>query len=468
MKPDVSVIVPTYNSLPELTRSVGSVMGQTIDPDRMELIAVDDCSTDGTYEELQRFAREWSGMHVFQMAENSGSGGAPRNLALDNASGRYVFMLDSDDSLAPDALERMVEYADENGTEIVLPQLEGVGDRGVPQSMFRRSQPRTDVWSSRVNWSLAPMKLFSTELLERARIRFPEDMKYASDQPFVTEAYLAATGISVLADKPYYYVYNRDDRSNLTLLATPERRLIALARMLELLTERVDAGTRRDFLLQRHFMVDTMQIVDKAQPLDTRPRDEILTSLADLTRPHFNDSIADTLSPLHRVCIDLLHRCMYDELYEVFAEKNSAKPEVIVDAGRAYELWPFFRDADMDIPDSRYDVTQRIQAHAQLSAMAWDDSTLRLSGHAWIDRLESSPPSTSLVLRKRDIGTEYVIDTEPISPPARELERGRGALDRGTAGFTAEVDVAAAGDGGPLSDGLWDIFVRVEHEGLDP
>ena len=466
MRPDVSVIMPTYNSLSELTRSVGSVMRQTIGRDRMELITVDDCSTDGTYEELRRLAGEWSGMLVLRTAENSGSGGAPRNLALERVCGRYVFMLDSDDYLAPDALERMVDYADENDTEIVLPRLEGVGDRRVPQSMFRRSQPRTDVWSSRVNWSLAPMKLLSTELLERARIRFPEDMKYASDQPFVTEAYLAATGISVLADKPYYYVYNRDDRSNSTLQADPDRRLIALNRMLGLLSERVDPGPRRNFLLQRQFMIETMQIVNTARRLDRGPRNEVLTSLADLTRPHFNDSIGNALPPFHRVFIDLLYRGMFDELYEVFAEKDGAEPEVIVEAGRAFELWPFFRDADTDIPDSRYDITQRIRARAHLSTMAWEGSTLLLSGHAHIDRLGSSAPGTALVLRKRDIGTECLIDTESISPPALSPGPGRVALDRGAAGFTAEVDVASAGDGGPLSDGLWDISIRLKHEGL--
>ncbi len=55
--PDVTVVVPVHNTMPYLTRCLTSLVEQTIGPDRMEIIAVDDGSTDGSAQELDRFAR---------------------------------------------------------------------------------------------------------------------------------------------------------------------------------------------------------------------------------------------------------------------------------------------------------------------------------------------------------------------------------------------------------------------------
>nr|WP_037887320.1 glycosyltransferase family 2 protein [Streptomyces viridochromogenes] len=115
--PDVSVIIGAYNAMPYLTRCVTSVMEQTIGYDRIELIAVDDGSTDGTGAELDRLAQEFPGVMRVVHQANSGGPSAPRNAGLELARGRYVFFLDADDHLGPQALERMVAMADANGSE---------------------------------------------------------------------------------------------------------------------------------------------------------------------------------------------------------------------------------------------------------------------------------------------------------------------------------------------------------------
>lgn len=58
--------------------------------------------------------------------ENSGGPSSPRNVGLGKATGRYVFFLDADDRLGPEALERMVAMADRNGTDVVLGKVEGI------------------------------------------------------------------------------------------------------------------------------------------------------------------------------------------------------------------------------------------------------------------------------------------------------------------------------------------------------
>ncbi len=102
-KPLITVIVPVYNILEYLPRCVHSITAQTYT--RLEIILVDDGSTDGTGELCDKLAVEDARIRVFHK-ENGGSSSA-RNLALSKAQGEYVGFVDSDDYIEPDMYERL-------------------------------------------------------------------------------------------------------------------------------------------------------------------------------------------------------------------------------------------------------------------------------------------------------------------------------------------------------------------------
>ncbi len=102
-KPLITVIVPVYNILEYLPRCVHSVTAQTYT--RLEIILVDDGSTDGTGELCDELAKEDARIRVFHK-ENGGSSSA-RNLALSKAQGEYVGFVDSDDYIEPDMYEKL-------------------------------------------------------------------------------------------------------------------------------------------------------------------------------------------------------------------------------------------------------------------------------------------------------------------------------------------------------------------------
>src|SRR5690625_1155559 len=134
---DVSVIIPAFNCAPYLWDTFGSLFAQDIAHDKFEIIAVDAGSTDASLAILESFSQRRRNMRVLSM-EHTGSAAAPRNAGLDAASGRYVFFLDADDMLEPDALRKMVLVADETGSGVVLCKIEGSGGRvsGVPTRLF--------------------------------------------------------------------------------------------------------------------------------------------------------------------------------------------------------------------------------------------------------------------------------------------------------------------------------------------
>ena len=99
----ISVIIPTYNRKHTLSRSIGSVISQTIKP--LEIIIVDDGSTDGTGDWVS--AKYPSVKYIYQ--KNSGVSSA-RNNAIQNTKGGWIAFLDSDDEWLPNKLEQQINY----------------------------------------------------------------------------------------------------------------------------------------------------------------------------------------------------------------------------------------------------------------------------------------------------------------------------------------------------------------------
>ncbi|MFH9671755.1 glycosyltransferase [Streptomyces sp. NPDC017405] len=469
----VSVIIAAYNAMPYLTRCITSVADQSIGRDQLEVIVVNDGSTDGTAAELDRLQGLYPELLRVFHQENSGGPSAPRNAGLDHATGTFVFFLDADDHLGPEALERMVRMAEENGTDVVLGKMVGVGGRGAPTSMFQRNQPRTDVFSSRVYWTLNPMKLFRRDLLERHRLRFPTDLAIGEDQLFVGAAYLHASGISVVADYDCLFWVQRDDDGNITRrLKGSQRRLRFLPRMVDLILENVPPGPGRDHLAHRHLTVEVQQML--AGHLAYEPREtqhKTLDRLAEIIEPLWHEGMNAQLSAMARLRLHLVRHRMLDEVLELVAfERQLARTKVatplLIEDGRALARYPFLRDPERAVPDECYDVTAQLGVRHRVTRAELDGGTLHLAGHAYLHRVETREVGTELVLRERDSKTEYRLPVTHTPTPGLGADQDEGRYAYDLAGFEAAVELSTAADGKPLADGLWDISLAVGAQGL--
>ncbi len=126
-EPLVSVIMPAYNSSGSLKRSVGSVKAQTVSD--WELLIVDDCSSDGTFDDALSLSREDGRVRVFSTERNSGPAAA-RNIALENARGRYAAFLDSDDEWLPEKLECQTAFMREKSAAFSCTAYDRVDEEG--------------------------------------------------------------------------------------------------------------------------------------------------------------------------------------------------------------------------------------------------------------------------------------------------------------------------------------------------
>ncbi|MGV9244872.1 bifunctional glycosyltransferase/CDP-glycerol:glycerophosphate glycerophosphotransferase [Streptomyces sp. NPDC003710] len=115
--PRLSLVVPAYKVQGYLSECLESVLGQ--DYADFEIVAVDDCSPDGSGAILDEYATRDDRIRVIHLTENVGLGRA-RNIALENVRGDYVLFLDSDDTLAPGALSAIAGRLEAAGDPEVL------------------------------------------------------------------------------------------------------------------------------------------------------------------------------------------------------------------------------------------------------------------------------------------------------------------------------------------------------------
>ncbi len=118
-----SIIIPVYNAKSTLEMAIKSVIRQTFT--EWELIIVDDCSTDGSYEIAQRYSKQDSRITTMRMKYNSGCAKKPRDLGIKLAHNEYCLYVDSDDEIAFDYLQKMSNAIVYNHVDLVVPTMVG-------------------------------------------------------------------------------------------------------------------------------------------------------------------------------------------------------------------------------------------------------------------------------------------------------------------------------------------------------
>lgn len=374
--PDVSIVVPVYNTMPYLTRCLTSLVAQTIGLERIQIVAVDDGSTDRGGAELDRFARRYPGVFTVIHQANSGGPAGPCNRALEVATGRYVFFVGADDHLGPEALRRLVTAADEYGSDVVLGRVVGVHSRHIYQDIFARDEPDLDLFDSPLPRSLANTKLFRRELLERHAIRYPEEMRVGSDLPFTLEACYRARRISVLADYDYYFAVRRFSATNITYLSRHLERLRTVEAVMAFVARLIGPGRQRDAVLLRRFDHEVARLLeDDFLLLERDVQRQVHEGVGRLVADHLSDDIAGRLGAEARIRLALTRHGELDDLLAVIRrDARTGAPATLTENGRRYAMYPGFRDPDRRLPDSCFEVTATPEWAARLDAtgLAWE------------------------------------------------------------------------------------------------
>ena len=251
--PAVSVIITTYNSGPAVGHALNALQAQTLPADLIEILVVDDGSTDDTWHHLAELAAQRANIKIFRHPHTGGPS-AGRNRALDKASGEFVFFHDADDYLGPDALRRLLNLARQENSDIVVGQVSWLG-RPEAEAGFVKTVPNADIVADGVWRSLTPHKLIRRSLIERQRLRFCDDMVQGEDQVFMASCLFAARKISILAERDLYHRRLLPDGASLSRQReTLANKRLTASRMVGVVVANTVPGARRDRLLRPVFI----------------------------------------------------------------------------------------------------------------------------------------------------------------------------------------------------------------------
>jgi glycosyltransferase involved in cell wall biosynthesis len=211
-RPAVTVVVAVYNPGPHINGLLASLHGQTLPEGALEVVLVDDGSTDGTVQRLHALAATRPYLVVTSIP-NSGWPGRPRNVGLDAAHGEFVFFADHDDEFFPDALSRLVAMARDNGSDIVCGKVVRTGRPTPYWGLARRDVPVADP-AGEVLTSRTVHKLYRRQWLLDLGARFPEGRVRLEDHVFTAQVLPHARVVSVRASYPCYRWIHRPDGTN--------------------------------------------------------------------------------------------------------------------------------------------------------------------------------------------------------------------------------------------------------------
>jgi glycosyltransferase involved in cell wall biosynthesis len=368
----VSVIVPVYNTGKYVDECAPSLLGQSLPADEYEVVYVDDGSTDDTLSRLEKIAAGHPNVQVHTQP-NSGWPGAPRNLGMRHAKGEYIQFVDHDDTLGPEALERLYEHAKRNDADVVLGKMSSTMVR--PRRLFRHTVDACTIENDELMQSMSPHKMFRRAFVEEHGLRFPEGPWILEDLAFVSAAYLKAERISVLADYPVYYWMKRDDGGNNTQHRFnpkhgfwPNTRTIA-GQIKDGTTPSDDIDALQNRLLHRLYHVEILSRTREPEilredPAEQRQRFEAAREVA---REEFPAAVREGLPAVSRLRAELL------------------------EAG------------DFDGAVALAERVREVKARSEVSALRWEDG--RLVADVTLDLLRGD--GEPLVLVERD-GKQYL------------------------------------------------------------
>ena len=318
----VSVVVPVFDPGRYLHDLLASLRAQTLDPAEFEVVFVDDGSTDGSAEVLDAAAAETPNLRVVHIP-NSGWPGRPRNIGIDAARGDHVFLCDHDDRLAPDALQRLTDFAIEHDSDVVVGRIVGVG-RPAPERIFARTLVDAQQDLGLLMSSLTPQKLYRRAFLNEQDIRFPEGPRRLEDHLFVTKAYLRARRVSIYADHSVYYFVLRDDGRNASRRPIEWHGYYAnAAESIAVVDAEAPDEATRVLLRRRWLRTEALARLRGKRLLEQRDRADLLGAARDLLQQHYPVEEVDLLSPPERLIGRLLLDGRVDDVV-AFAEWEAA------------------------------------------------------------------------------------------------------------------------------------------------
>ena len=389
---DISVIVPIYNVAEYLPACLESLAAQT--KDKLEVILIDDGSTDDSGEIADRFVKRYDNFTVYHI-ENGGLGHG-RNMGVEKSHGKYVAFVDSDDIVTPDAYERMFCAAERNGSDMAICAVERFNSAkewssGIHARAFKNPGEVThitqnsDLLYDTTSWN----KLIRRDFWDKYEFEFPNRILY-EDIPVTVPMHYLANQVSVVHSIGYLWRF-RDQTRSITQNTGTLRNLEDRIKILHMLDKFFEENVKEKEL---HFAkdlktlrVDLLIFVKECACVSQEQAKQRMQLIREYVSKHICKEAFDMLSYVEQYLYKCILNDDFENLYKAAMYRLQAieKLPISEESGRFYASLPedIFKQSSTDYTNE-LKVREAISYINQITA---EDGIIRFSAQLYIPRL---------------------------------------------------------------------------------
>ncbi|GAA4235694.1 hypothetical protein GCM10022254_43460 [Actinomadura meridiana] len=448
----ISVIVLSHGAGAALDATLESLAAQS--HDALDVLVIDD-GTGATAETTVPDDR-------FRIVrEGAPSRGAARDLGVAQSTGEFLLFVNGGDEFPVDATSTLVRALDASGSDIAIGRdavrrWTGQVTQWRPRQAATAPATGTDLRRSPklIGARKAPGKLFRRSFWTAHELSFPDLGRY-DDLPTTVRAMHLAAAIDVLPDVVLH-------RRSARFPATTEPREIAdgfaaVALATGWLEEHGHARSRQrlQLLAADH---ELRVFLDALPDLSAEERDEVVARAAAFASEVPAKVLADA-SALTRLKWHLASTGHTSELVKVVRyERGKASPSIVRDPLRRYVVYPYWKDATLDVPRDVYRAREEVRLRGRVHAVAWEGDRLVVTGEAYINSVSMRRRWTSVkAMTLRSGGRKIVLRARQIPKPGKKT---------GFYGFEFGLDAARLRDHGRWVEGDWSVQASVFNAGV--
>lgn len=211
----LSIIIPSYNASHYIERCLDSIYSFPIHEDTFEVIVIDDCSIDNTYDILQMYATKHTNLKVHRQQKNNRQGAA-RNKGIDLAVGEYITFCDADDYMLPKGVLNALNAIEKSKVDVCYFEMEYQNDKDEKWHLVEMPEPTHNTIMSSTEYLEnyytcyynGPVRcLYNAKFLKNTNIRFVEGVRW-EDCDWTVKVYAKAKEIQFVDGVGYRYTWN--------------------------------------------------------------------------------------------------------------------------------------------------------------------------------------------------------------------------------------------------------------------
>ncbi|MCI0766659.1 glycosyltransferase [Bacillus sp. TL12] len=455
----LSVVITNYNKEQYLEQCLESVIDQTLK--NIEIIVVDDGSTDSSVTVLQQYEKQHNHLTVYTQ-KNTGVSAA-RNVGLQQAKGEYVTFLDADDYVDPTAYQKLWELANQEKADMAianitcfneyrrwpLSYMKKVLDKKLPVIRQITTNPELHFTPSASN------KIFKRELCRQHKAYFDEDLWVGEDLLFTQRCLLVAEKVAV-KDIPFLNYRVLDGGNNLSKQARISffKQLVTLQKKLTNLYETLQKTSYIQFIERRQWKFFVDSIILKGSSFSKEQLSQVIQLGNEFLSNVCVSNITENLNIRDQLVTEMIKQndCVSLEKLLVIIQDESICKEHVYENEQYYYyyyLYQFFPQYKALLRVSKLILNHRIEG------IKLRKEILTLSGYAFIENMSTKRIKKELVFRKK--GTTKIIQLKSSLRTDITYLFSNNTIDYNDAGFeTIEVNVKDL-----LEEGEWKISIRL-------